>query len=181
MHDQPEQDIFSPSAILNLQTKLHELQMEKNDLSDLRWTVNLFLHKIHHKELWPTLFTYLFSTCRLKDSRKHTDQMEKSPSILEELQNVKRSTEKLQESEDEVLELHRKAESLERFVKEIYQTLSEKRCGNALISSDTGQSQAQAVHGNKDLKKNSNELQTRRFSVSSYIYVEIHLVHILKS
>lgn len=106
--------------------------------------------------------------------------MEKMLSILEELQNIKKSADqKLQASEDEALELHRKVESLERFVKEIYQTLYEKQCGNAPISSDTGKNQPRAVHVNKDLKKNTNKLQTRSFSVSSYSLLRIIFMFIL--
>ncbi|XP_024860846.1 coiled-coil domain-containing protein 158 isoform X1 [Kryptolebias marmoratus] len=135
-HDQPEQQTFSPQrAILNLQNKLCELQMEKDVLSDLR----------------------------LKDSRTHVDQVEKMLSVLEELQNIKRSADwKLQESEDEAQELYRKVESLERFVREVYQTLCEKHCGDAPISTNAAKSQAQVVYEIKDL----NKLQKRRFSGS---------------
>ncbi|XP_067378117.1 coiled-coil domain-containing protein 158-like isoform X2 [Channa argus] len=64
IHDQSEQQTFSlDRAILNLQTKLHKVEMEKDVQSDLR----------------------------LKDSRKHADQMEKMLSMLEELQKIKRA------------------------------------------------------------------------------------------
>ncbi|XP_069562618.1 coiled-coil domain-containing protein 158-like [Brachyistius frenatus] len=78
----PEEETFSPKkTIVNLRAKLHNVQMEKNILSDMR----------------------------LKDSRKHVDQMEKMLCMLEELQDIKRSgDQKLQETEDEALALNRK-------------------------------------------------------------------------
>ncbi|XP_040899244.1 coiled-coil domain-containing protein 158-like isoform X2 [Toxotes jaculatrix] len=109
--DHPEQDTFSfDKAIVNLQTKLHKVQMEKDALSDLR----------------------------LKDSRKHVDQMEKMLCMLEELQNIKRAADqKLQETEDETLALNRKVETLEQIMKETYSSLlsHEKQCGNSSITS----------------------------------------------
>ncbi|XP_071339688.1 coiled-coil domain-containing protein 158-like isoform X2 [Trachinotus anak] len=119
--DQPEQETFSfDKAIVHLQTKLHKVQMEKDVLSDLR----------------------------LKDSRKHVDQMEKMLCMLEELQNIKRAADqKLQETEDEALALNRKVETLEQIMKETYSSLlsQEKQCGNSSITS------ANAATGSKQL------------------------------
>ncbi|XP_026199052.1 coiled-coil domain-containing protein 158 isoform X2 [Anabas testudineus] len=96
--DQPEQGTFSfDKAIMNLQTKLHKVQMEKDAQSDLR----------------------------LKDSRKHVYQMEKMLCMLEELQNIKRAADqKLQETEDEALALNKKIETLERVIREMYSSMS---------------------------------------------------------
>lgn len=166
-HNQPQQETFTSNpqrAIMNLQTKLRELHMEMDVLSDLRWTNIKFIpHKKFYKQLWPKGFC----TFRLKDSRKHVDQMEKMLSMLKELQNIKKfPDQKLQESEEESLEHDSKAESLEQSVKEVYQTL--RQSGNTTISNNAGISQAQVVHVNKDLTKNTNKLQKRSFSVSSY-------------
>ncbi|XP_070761054.1 coiled-coil domain-containing protein 158-like [Enoplosus armatus] len=110
-HNQPEQETFSvDKAIMNLQTKLHKVQMEKGVLSDLR----------------------------LKDSRIHVGQMEKMLCMLEELQSIKRAgDQKLQETEDETLALNRKVETLEHNVKEMYSLLlsHEKQCGHNAITS----------------------------------------------
>lgn len=171
-HDQPEEETFSSQrAIMNLQSKFHELQMERDVLSDLRWTNRSFiLHKTFYKQLLPKYFC----TFRLKDSRKHVYQMEKMLSVLEELQNIKRfPDQKLHGSEEEVFELDRKVESLEKSIKEVYQTLFEKQCGNTTISNNAGISQAQVLHVNKDLTKNTSKLQKRGFSVSSYILLKI--------
>ncbi|KAM4745898.1 LOW QUALITY PROTEIN: uncharacterized protein FYW61_016180 [Anableps anableps] len=99
-----EQETFSPQrAIMNLQIKLHEAQMEEDVLT----------------------------VPRLKDSRKLVSQMAKMLHLLEELQNVKRSADqKLQETEDEASALHREVESLEKCVKKIYHTLYEKQFGH---------------------------------------------------
>ncbi|XP_067471940.1 coiled-coil domain-containing protein 158-like isoform X1 [Thunnus thynnus] len=109
--EQHEQQTFSLNeAIMNLQTKLQKVQMEKDVLSDLR----------------------------MKDSRKHVDQMEKMLCMLEEIQNIKRSgDQKRQETEDEALALNRKVETLERNVKDLYNTLlsHEKQCGHKSITS----------------------------------------------
>nr|XP_046241377.1 coiled-coil domain-containing protein 158-like isoform X1 [Scatophagus argus] len=109
-HDQPTRETFSgDKAVMNLQTELHKVQMEKDVLSDLR----------------------------LKDSRKHVDQMEKMLYMLEELQNIKRAgDQKLQETEDEALALNRRVETLEQNVKEMYSSLlsPEKQCGNNAIT-----------------------------------------------
>ncbi|XP_076586913.1 uncharacterized protein LOC143320823 isoform X2 [Chaetodon auriga] len=109
--DHPQQDILGfDKTIMNLQTKLHKVQMEKDILSDLR----------------------------LKDSRKHVGQMEKMLCMLEELQNIKRAgDQKLQETEDETLALNRRVEMLERNVKEMCASLlsQDKQWGNNAISS----------------------------------------------
>nr|XP_043882591.1 coiled-coil domain-containing protein 158-like isoform X2 [Solea senegalensis] len=114
-HDQPEQETISlDKAIENLQTKLHQVQMDKVVMSDLR----------------------------LRDSRKHVDQMEQMLHMLEELQNIKRATDqKLQETEDETLLLSRKVETLEQLMKETYSSMlsDKKQYGNV---SDTSQNTA---------------------------------------
>nr|XP_020444041.1 coiled-coil domain-containing protein 158 isoform X2 [Monopterus albus] len=110
-NDQLEQDTLSfDRAIMNLQTKLQRVQMEKDVLSDLR----------------------------LKDSRKHADQMEKMLCMLEELQNIKRvADQKLQDTEAETLALNRKVETLEHIIKETYSSLlsHETPCGNHTVTS----------------------------------------------
>ncbi|XP_058492347.1 coiled-coil domain-containing protein 158-like isoform X3 [Solea solea] len=114
-HDQPEQETISlDKAIENLQTKLHQVQMDKVVTSDLR----------------------------LRDSRKHVDQMEQMLHMLEELQNIKRATDqKLQDTEDETLLLSRKVETLEQLMKETYSSMlsDKKQYGNV---SDTSQNTA---------------------------------------
>ncbi|RVE67791.1 hypothetical protein OJAV_G00085190 [Oryzias javanicus] len=87
-----EKERKSPqSEMMNSQEKLHEAQMENYFLSDLR----------------------------LKDSRKHVDQMEKMLQMLEEVQSIERSAgRKLQQSEEEATPLHRKVETLEQTPKE---------------------------------------------------------------
>ncbi|XP_041793804.1 coiled-coil domain-containing protein 158-like isoform X2 [Chelmon rostratus] len=110
-HDQPVQEKLScDKTIMNLQMKLHNVQMEKDVLSDLR----------------------------LKDSTEHVGQMEKMLCMLEELQNIKRAgDQKLQETEDEALALNRRVEMLEQNVKEMYASLlsQEKQCGDNTITS----------------------------------------------
>ncbi|XP_024909116.1 coiled-coil domain-containing protein 158 isoform X1 [Cynoglossus semilaevis] len=93
----PEKEPFSfDSAIVNLQSKLHQVQMENVVLSDLR----------------------------LNDSREHVDQMEQMLCMLEELQKIKRATDdKLQEREDETLTLGMKVNTLEEMMKEMYSAL----------------------------------------------------------
>lgn len=64
--------------------------------------------------------------------------MEKMLCMLEEIQNIKRSgDQKRQETEDEALALNRKVETLERNVKDLYNTLlsHEKQCGHKSITS----------------------------------------------
>ncbi|KAM4576990.1 uncharacterized protein PAE49_006900 isoform 2-T2 [Odontesthes bonariensis] len=134
--DQPEQDTFNPQgAVMNLHIKLHEVQMEKDVLSDLR----------------------------LKDSRKHVDQMEKMLCMLEELQSIKRSADqKLQETEDEALALHRKVAALEQTIKGMYHTL----CGHNSVSTQgvNSQTQQSLINANEDLNNNTDKLQDRQFS-----------------
>ncbi|KAM9858577.1 coiled-coil domain-containing protein 158-like [Aulostomus maculatus] len=104
-----EQEDFScDKAVVNLQAKLQKVQMEKNILSDLR----------------------------LKDSRKHVDQMQKMLHMLEELQNLKRcGDQKLQESENKALALNRRVETLERNVKEMHPSLLSHKKQSGLDSS----------------------------------------------
>ncbi|KAA8592576.1 hypothetical protein FQN60_018031 [Etheostoma spectabile] len=109
-HDQPEQEtVRFDKAIVNLQTKLHTVQKEKDDLSNLR----------------------------LKDSRIHVGQMEKMLFMLEALQNIQRAEDqKLQETEKETLALNWKVETLEQNVEEMYSLIShESQCGHNVITS----------------------------------------------
>uniref|UniRef100_A0A3B4VMZ4 Coiled-coil domain containing 158 n=1 Tax=Seriola dumerili TaxID=41447 RepID=A0A3B4VMZ4_SERDU len=141
--DQHEQETFNfDKAIMNLQTKLHKVQMEKDVLSDLR----------------------------VKDSRKHVDQMEKMLCMLEELQNIKRAADqKLQETEDEAMALNRKVETLEQIMKETYSSLlsHDKQCGNSSITSPnvaTGSRQlSPAAKLTEDFNKETQKLQERPF------------------
>ncbi|XP_035812163.1 coiled-coil domain-containing protein 158 isoform X2 [Amphiprion ocellaris] len=138
-HNQPEQDTFSPQeSIMNLQTELREVQMERNMLSDLR----------------------------LKDSRKHADQMEKMLCVLEELQSIKGSgDQKLQETEHKALALNKKIETLEQTIKEVYHTLHEKQYEhNLIISSKSTSSPKQrslTAEVNQDFNNETDKLQER--------------------
>lgn len=68
-----------------------------------------------------------FVLFRLKDSRKHVDQMETMLQMLEEVQSIKRSADReLQQSEEEATPLHRKVEALERTMKEVCESLWEE-------------------------------------------------------
>ncbi|XP_036954412.1 coiled-coil domain-containing protein 158-like isoform X1 [Acanthopagrus latus] len=136
-HDQPEQEpINSDKTIMNLQSKLHEVQMEKDVVSDLR----------------------------LKESRKHVYQMEKMLCMLEELQNIKRAgDQKLQETEDEALALNRRVETLKRTVKEMYSSLlfQEKHCGdNGFDSPNVATS---SVKLTEEFSNETDKLQQRLF------------------
>ncbi|KAG7221301.1 hypothetical protein INR49_017368 [Caranx melampygus] len=142
--DQHEQEKFTfDKAITDLQTKLHKVQMEKDVLSDLR----------------------------VKDSRKHVDQMEKMLRMLEELQNIKRAADqKQQETEDEALALNRKVETLEQIMKETYSSLllsHEKQDGNGSMTSPkvlTGSRQlSTAAKLNEDFNNVTENLQERLF------------------
>ncbi|XP_036069665.1 coiled-coil domain-containing protein 158 isoform X3 [Oryzias melastigma] len=95
-----EKERKSPQReMMKLQEKLHEAQIENDFLSDLR----------------------------LKDSRKHVDQMETMLQMLEEVQSIKRSADReLQQSEEEATPLHRKVEALERTMKEVCESLWEE-------------------------------------------------------
>ncbi|XP_054467233.1 coiled-coil domain-containing protein 158-like isoform X2 [Anoplopoma fimbria] len=142
-HDQPEQETFSfNKAIVNLQAKLHKVRKEKAVLSNLR----------------------------LKDSRTHVGQMEKMLFMLEELQNIKRAgDQKLQETQDEALAFHRKVETLERNVKEMYSLLSrETQCGDDAIASPnvatTSRQLSPAANLPEDFNNESERLQERLFS-----------------
>ncbi|XP_045889785.1 coiled-coil domain-containing protein 158-like isoform X4 [Micropterus dolomieu] len=142
-HDQPEQETFSvDKAIVNLQNKLHGVQMEKDVLSDLR----------------------------LKDSQKHVIQMEKMLCMLEELQNIKRAgDQKLQETEDEALALNWKVETLERNMKEMYSSLlsHEKQCGHNSITSPNVAASSRQLFPSAELTENfideTEKLQGRPF------------------
>ncbi|XP_059192432.1 coiled-coil domain-containing protein 158-like isoform X3 [Centropristis striata] len=133
-HDQPEQESFD-TAIGNLQTKLHEVQKAKDNLSDLR----------------------------LKDSRTHVDQMEKMLFMLEELQSIKRAEHQKQETDDESLALIKKIETLEQNIKEMYSLLShEAQCGDNAITSQnitTSRQQSPAVELPEDFNTETDELQ----------------------
>ncbi|XP_030273607.1 coiled-coil domain-containing protein 158-like isoform X3 [Sparus aurata] len=136
-HNQPEQEpISSDKTIMNLQTKLHKVQMEKAVVSDLR----------------------------LKDSRNHVDQMEKMLCMLEELQNIKRAgDQKLQETEDEALALNRRLETLKRTVKEMYSSLlfQEKQRGdNGFDSPNVATS---SVKLTEEFSDETDKLQERLF------------------
>ncbi|XP_030593438.1 coiled-coil domain-containing protein 158 isoform X2 [Archocentrus centrarchus] len=117
--NQAEQEPCCPqNAIANLQTELHKVQLQNGVLSDLR----------------------------LKDSRKHVDQMEKMLCLLEELQKLKRSRDKtLQEMEDEAMALNRKVETLEQTIKEMYHTLQEKQCEHSVTSTKCKNSRTQQL------------------------------------
>ncbi|XP_008304332.1 coiled-coil domain-containing protein 158 [Stegastes partitus] len=151
-HNQPEQDTVSPEeSIVNLQTELREVQMEKNALSDLR----------------------------LQDSRKHVDQMEKMLCMLEERQSIKRSgDQKPQETEDEALALNRKIETLEQAVKEMYNPLYEKPCEhNSGINSESANSPKQrslSAEVNEDLSDETNEPLETRWLSEDQLEVEEH-------
>ncbi|KAM7415781.1 hypothetical protein PAMA_018038 [Pampus argenteus] len=139
--DQHEHETFSfDKAIMNLQTKLQKVQMEKDALTDLR----------------------------MKDSRTHCDQMEKMLCMLEEIQNIKRSgDQKLQETEDETLALNRRVETLEGNIKELYRTLlsHEKPYGHKSITSPKvaaiQRHWSPAANVSEDLHEETDELQER--------------------
>ncbi|XP_022047196.2 coiled-coil domain-containing protein 158 [Acanthochromis polyacanthus] len=143
-HNQPEQDPISPQeTIVNLQTELREAQMERNVLSDLR----------------------------LKDSRKHADQMEKMLWVLEELQSIKGSgdqkrQEMVQETEHKALALNKKIETLEQTIKEVYHTLHEKQCEHNLIisskSTDSPKQRSLTAEVNEDFNNDADKLLERR-------------------
>ncbi|XP_047238318.1 coiled-coil domain-containing protein 158-like isoform X3 [Girardinichthys multiradiatus] len=129
-----KQETFCPQrAIMNLQIKLHEARLEKDFLSDQR----------------------------LKDSRKHVDQMKKTLRLLEELQNIKRSAdEKLQETENEASALHRKVELLEKSVQKVYQTLYEKQPGHNSTCNKTEKHQEplqSAAHAYENFSKDADK------------------------
>ncbi|XP_025752983.1 coiled-coil domain-containing protein 158 isoform X2 [Oreochromis niloticus] len=129
-----EQETCCPQkAITNLKTELHKVQMEKDALSDLR----------------------------LKDSRKHVDQMEKMLCLLEELQKLKRSRDKkLQEMENEAVALNRKVETLEQTIKEVYHTLDGKQSEHSVTGTKHGNRETQQFFPNERL---NDKLQGRPF------------------
>ncbi|XP_068577063.1 coiled-coil domain-containing protein 158-like isoform X3 [Cebidichthys violaceus] len=143
--DQPEQETFSfNKAIVNLQAKLRKVREEKAVLSNLR----------------------------LKDSRTHVGQMEKMLFMLEELQNIKRAEDqKLQETQDEALAFHRKVETLERDVKEMYSLLSqETQCGDSAITrpndATASRQLSPAAQLTEDFNDEPEKLQERLFTPS---------------
>lgn len=142
-HYQPEQETFSPQeSAVNLQSELPEVQMEKNMLSDLR----------------------------LKDSRKHADQMEKMLCVLEELKSIKGSgdqklQETVQETAHKALVLNKKIETLEQTIKEVYHSLHEKQCEHNLIisskSTSSPKQQSLTSEVNQDFSNETDKLQER--------------------
>ncbi|XP_032371383.1 coiled-coil domain-containing protein 158 isoform X3 [Etheostoma spectabile] len=151
-HDQPEQEtVRFDKAIVNLQTKLHTVQKEKDDLSNLR----------------------------LKDSRIHVGQMEKMLFMLEALQNIQRAEDqKLQETEKETLALNWKVETLEQNVEEMYSLIShESQCGhNVITSPDVATSSRQlspAAKVTEDFNEEADKLQERLF-LSKHLGSEEH-------
>ncbi|XP_023834419.1 coiled-coil domain-containing protein 158-like isoform X3 [Salvelinus sp. IW2-2015] len=97
-------------SIIKLQTKLHEVQIEKDALTDLR----------------------------MKESRKQADVMGKMHAIIRALQiNKQTGDQRLLEAEEEAKSQSRKAESMERILQEVHSTLLayEKRCRNDLYTS----------------------------------------------
>ncbi|XP_020345235.1 coiled-coil domain-containing protein 158 isoform X2 [Oncorhynchus kisutch] len=97
-------------SIIKLQTKLHEVQTEKDALTDLR----------------------------MKESRKQADVMGKMHAIIRALQiNKQTGDQRLLEAEEEAKSQSSKAESMEHTLQEVHSTLLayEKRCRNYLYSS----------------------------------------------
>ncbi|KAM6964832.1 coiled-coil domain-containing protein 158-like [Aplochiton taeniatus] len=113
-HVQHEQQKFHfRQSIIKLQTKLQEVQIERDALSDLR----------------------------LKESKTQTDLMGKMQGVMRELQSTKWSGDhKLQEAEENAMALKSKAESMEHTIQEVYSILRthEKQCGGiSPVSQDT--------------------------------------------
>ncbi|XP_027131000.1 coiled-coil domain-containing protein 158 isoform X2 [Larimichthys crocea] len=138
-HDQPEHETFSyDKAIVNLQTELHKAQTEKDVLSDLR----------------------------LKDSTKHVGQMETMLCMLEEVQNIKRAgDQKLQETEDEMLALNRRVETLERNIKDMYSSMC-LQCEDAITRPNMASSLrplSSAAKLTEELNNETDKLQERLF------------------
>ncbi|XP_039906991.1 coiled-coil domain-containing protein 158-like isoform X2 [Simochromis diagramma] len=135
--NQAEQETCCPQkAITNLKTELHKVQVENDALSDLR----------------------------LKDSRKHVDQMEKMLCLLEELQKLKRSRDKkLQEMENEAVALNRKVETLEQTIKEVYHTLDGKQSEHSVTSTKHENRKTQQFIPNKANVDLNDKLQGRPF------------------
>ncbi|KAK6312929.1 hypothetical protein J4Q44_G00162760 [Coregonus suidteri] len=103
LHEQ--QKFYFRQSIIKLQTKLQEVQIEKDALTDLR----------------------------MKESRKQADVIGKMQAMIRELQVTKQTwDQRLLEAEDEAKSQSRRAESMERTLQEVYSTLLayEKRCGN---------------------------------------------------
>lgn len=107
--------------------------------------------------------------------------MEKMLYMLQEAQNIKRSAEqKLQETEVETLALHRKVETLEQSIKDVYHTLSEKQCEHSSVNNKDQNSQTlqSLAYVNEDLIRNSEKLQEEHFSVSTTCHLEIMIITI---
>ncbi|KAM9391433.1 coiled-coil domain-containing protein 158-like [Pholidichthys leucotaenia] len=133
-------------ANVGLQFELNKVQMGNSALSDLR----------------------------LKDSKKHVDQMEKMLSMLEELCEVKRSRDqRLQETEGESLTLNRKIETLEQTIKDLYQTLFEKQSGEIYISS-TKNVDGSALQSSA-IKVNENHNEKREKQQETHVLTEEQL------
>ncbi|XP_029016124.1 coiled-coil domain-containing protein 158-like isoform X2 [Betta splendens] len=111
-HDQSKQGMLSfDKAIVNLQTELHKVEMEKEAQSSFR----------------------------LKESITHVDQMKKMLCMLEDLQNIKRTADqKLQDTEAEAFALNKKVEKLEEVMKKMYSSVlfdEHKQCVNDDVTS----------------------------------------------
>lgn len=124
------------------------------------------------KRLYKMTLTHRSFIYRLKDSRIHVLQMEKMLHMLEEVQNIKRAVDqKLQETEDEALELKSKVGRLERVIKELYASLllQEETC-KTIISPNivTGSSQiSPAAEITENFNNEADTLQKRMFLVST--------------
>ncbi|XP_074526752.1 coiled-coil domain-containing protein 158-like [Halichoeres trimaculatus] len=134
--DLPEQQTFTVDrAIMNLQTRLQEVQLERDALSDLR----------------------------LKDSRTHVHQMEKMLCMLEELQSIKRAgDQKLRETEEETMALNQKVATLERNLEEMYNRMlsDEKQHGQDFSFSNQLNRAADLTEGSRNV---TNKLQEGPF------------------
>ncbi|KAJ3604328.1 hypothetical protein NHX12_029069 [Muraenolepis orangiensis] len=104
-HDHREQQRFGlRRTILQLQTELQQVNVEKDFLSNLR----------------------------MKDSRRHTGEMECLQRALRDLQTTRRFGEKkLRQAEEEARALARKAECAEGAVREVYSALMAHRRGGS--------------------------------------------------
>ncbi|XP_070992602.1 coiled-coil domain-containing protein 158-like isoform X1 [Oncorhynchus clarkii lewisi] len=135
-------------SIIKLQTKLHEVQTEKDALTDLR----------------------------MKESRKQADVMGKMHAIIRALQiNKQTGDQRLLEAEEEAKSQSSKAESMERTLQEVHSTLLayEKRCRNYLYSShDTLGVAVQKVL--QDLEHENHNLRERFLLVEEQMETQEH-------
>ncbi|KAM6930969.1 uncharacterized protein FYW49_002894 [Xenentodon cancila] len=107
-------------------------------------------------------------TVSLKDSRKHVDQMEKMVCLLQKVQSIKRSADqKLKEIENEALALHKKVETLEWTMREVYHALLEKQCGHSSISNkdQNNQTLKSLAYLNEDLNHDTETLLEKVYRV----------------